>query len=308
MRYLLLSTLLVGTAFAQEETPSQSVKPTATKPQVARQKPRPKLDPNAQQITIEVRCLSGSTEHFQKLTGSDLIRTAPIEQKPVLPQSSYQQLRDNGGIQLVSSKCVVHERQPVFVRRLNDTAVRKMIRAAQADERSNIFFAPKVTLFDGQVANISDTVQRPFVVGIQAKGTGLQPRVDILSEGMSIELRAKTIGAEVKLDVAIDLSDISNVKTRVAGPENAMVQVPEVSSSLVSLSALVRENETLAVQGLRQTREVRKEVRKFGVFKNVSLGRESEEIFILLTPRVVQPEKQTAGRVALNDNTAKRTE
>ena len=40
------------------------------------------------------------------------------------------------------------------------------INAAQGDKRSNVLQAPKVTLFNGQQAFVSDTSQSPFVISV----------------------------------------------------------------------------------------------------------------------------------------------
>ncbi|MCA9067167.1 MAG: hypothetical protein KDA96_29110, partial [Planctomycetaceae bacterium] len=49
---------------------------------------------------------------------------------------------------------------------LSDIEAFFFINAAQADERSNLMFAPKVTLFNGQVAFVTSNVSRPFVISL----------------------------------------------------------------------------------------------------------------------------------------------
>src|SRR5690606_37825780 len=49
---------------------------------------------------------------------------------------------------------------------LSDIEAFFVIQAAQGDSRTNILQAPKVTLFNGQQATVSDTSQRPFVVSV----------------------------------------------------------------------------------------------------------------------------------------------
>ena len=49
---------------------------------------------------------------------------------------------------------------------LSDIEVFFLLQAAQGDQRSNVLQAPKVTLFNGQSASVSDTSQRPFVTSI----------------------------------------------------------------------------------------------------------------------------------------------
>lgn len=303
MRYVLLAVMCVGTVFAQEQAnPLEASGYSVGGPLTTSDKAAKKFDENEPQISIEVRFLSAPPEFFQGMNANDLIRTPPAAAKPKLPSVSDEQLRASNGIQLVSATRVVKERNPVFVRRLDDKRAFNLIKAAQADERSNILFAPKVTLFDGQDANVKDQVQRPFVVGLKRVGNAFQPQVRVIDNGTSVQIRAKTKDdlKFVRLDLGVELSEITDVKTKSAGPENAFVQIPQVTASQVSLSAMVADGDTLVISGLRRTREVRKERKMLGMFKNTSIGRETDNMLILITPRIIVPDQQ-AGRVKLDN-------
>jgi hypothetical protein len=293
MRCLLLLVLSTGTSFGQnttdhDPTPKPDMRPTGGT----------QFDPNAPQITIEVRFLSGPPEMFQRLHANDLIRRAPAPPKPELPSVSDAQLRAGNGIQLVSATRVVEEQQSVFVQRLADKRVFDLIEAVQKHEQANILFAPKVTLFDGQKASVTDQTQRPFVVALQRNGADLEPQIEGIPEGTSIDVRATTKPGAIRMDLAIQLSQIANVKTRPAGPANTAIQVPRVAASRVALSALVKDGDTLVVSGLQRTVEVRKEERVLGMFKNVSVGRTTEDTLILITPRITLPDNKP-GRTVL---------
>lgn len=77
---------------------------------------------------------------------------------------------------------------------LSDIEAFFLIQAAQGDSRSNILQAPKVTLFNGQSAFISDTSQRPFVTSIIPVvgdfAAAQQPVIVVLSEGTSLTVQA----------------------------------------------------------------------------------------------------------------------
>src|SRR5262249_57320282 len=49
---------------------------------------------------------------------------------------------------------------------LSDIEAFFFIQAAQGDQRNNLMFAPKVTLFNGQTASVSSFVSRPFVISL----------------------------------------------------------------------------------------------------------------------------------------------
>ncbi|HKD36365.1 MAG TPA: hypothetical protein VKB78_06175, partial [Pirellulales bacterium] len=72
---------------------------------------------------------------------------------------------------------------------LSDIEAFFLIQAFQGDTRTNILQAPKVTLFNGQQAFVSDTSQRPFVTSVIPVvgdfAAAQQPVITVLSEGTS---------------------------------------------------------------------------------------------------------------------------
>lgn len=102
---------------------------------------------------------------------------------------------------------------------LSDIEAFFFIQAAQADERANIMFAPKVTLFNGQQATISDQTTRPFVlalVPVVGNGAvGFQPIVQPVSEGIFLQVVA-VISADrrfVRLSLGPQFNNIVDVFT-----------------------------------------------------------------------------------------------
>jgi general secretion pathway protein D len=77
---------------------------------------------------------------------------------------------------------------------LSDIELFFFLEAAQGDARTNILQAPKVTLYDGQFASITDQTQRPFVTGlIPVVGdfaVAQQPVIVVLSEGTQLNVQA----------------------------------------------------------------------------------------------------------------------
>ena len=68
------------------------------------------------------------------------------------------------------------------------------IQAAQGDKRTNVLQAPKVTLFNGQQAFVSDTSQTPFVISVIPVvgdfAAAQQPVIVVLSEGTFMTVQA----------------------------------------------------------------------------------------------------------------------
>ena len=70
---------------------------------------------------------------------------------------------------------------------LSDIETFFLINAAQGDTRNNLLFAPKITLFNGQMATVTDTVQQPFVTSLTPTvgffSVGFQPQITVLPQG-----------------------------------------------------------------------------------------------------------------------------
>ncbi len=93
------------------------------------------------------------------------------------------------------------------------------INAAQGDRRSNVLQAPKVTLFNGQMASVMDMEMVPFVMGVIPVvgdfAAAQQPVVVVLSEGTYLGVQA-VVSADrrfVRLTVVPVFSNIGAVNT-----------------------------------------------------------------------------------------------
>ena len=101
---------------------------------------------------------------------------------------------------------------------LSDIEAFFLIQAAQGDTRSNVLQAPKVTLFNGQQAFVSDTSQRPFVTSVIPVvgdfAAAQQPVIVVLSEGTSLTVQAVVSSDRrfVRLTLVPFFSQIGNVE------------------------------------------------------------------------------------------------
>ena len=282
MRSLLILLALTASVHAQSSPPASGASPTDDAPQ----------------IQIEVRFLSGPPEMFADLKAVEHVRRAARDEKMDLPDVSDLSLEQSGGVQLVSARTTVEQRQPVAMRTLTDDAFRSLVRASQDSAEANVLFAPKVVVFDGQEAEMRDTTLRPFVVGFTPDDAAAEPQVETVSEGTQMGIRARVRGEAVRLDVALRLSQIDNVRTSELVPGMPAIQIPSVASSEIQLSALVPQGETLAVCGFQTSPEttnaappvLQKVPYVARLFKSRSA--EHQELVILLTPRLVTPEDQ----------------
>src|SRR5205085_3844596 len=93
------------------------------------------------------------------------------------------------------------------------------IEAVQSDIRTNVLQAPKVTLFNGQQAFVSDTTQSPFVISVIPVvgdfAAAQQPVIVVLSEGTFLTVQAIVSNDRrfVRLTVVPFFSQIGDVNT-----------------------------------------------------------------------------------------------
>jgi general secretion pathway protein D len=176
---------------------------------------------------------------------------------------------------------------------LSDIEVFLLIQAAQGDNRTNILQAPKVTLFNGQQAFVSDTSQRPFVTSVVPVvgdfAAAQQPVIVVLNEGTSLSVQA-VVSADrrfVRLTLVPFFSQIGDVDeftfngrvttnsgTTVQDPsdpesnvtngvertvEGTTVQLPTFAFTTVVTTVSVPDGGTVLLGGIKRLREGRNE-------------------------------------------------
>ena len=233
---------------------------------------------------------------------------------------------------------------------LSDIEAYFLIQAAQGNTRSNVMQAPKVTLFNGQNAFISDQTQRPFVTSVVPVvgdfAAAQQPVITVLSEGTAVNVQAVVSSDRrfVRLTLVPFFSQIGQVeqfqfegtrstkskssdeKTGLAGDaaagaglnanlqtqgkssaeqevfsQGTTIQLPEFIMTTVTTTVSVPDGGTVLLGGIKRLREGRNE---FGVpilskipyinrlFKNVGMGRTTDSLMLMVTPRIIIQEEE----------------
>jgi general secretion pathway protein D len=232
---------------------------------------------------------------------------------------------------------------------LSDIEAYFLIQAAQGNTRSNVMQAPKVTLFNGQQAFVSDTRQRPFVTAVVPVvgdfAAAQQPVITVLNEGTAVNVQAvvsndrrfvrltlvpffsqigkvdefqfegsrstkskssdEKSGTDVKVPGANGLLGVTN-GVRAAGEvelqsNGTTIQLPEFLFTTVTTTVSVPDGGTVLLGGIKRLREGRNE---FGVpilskipyinrlFKNVGMGRTTDSLMLMVTPRIIIQEEE----------------
>lgn len=207
---------------------------------------------------------------------------------------------------------------------LNDIQVYTFMEMAQGDQRSNIMNAPKVTLFNGQTANLSVNQTEFYVTNVQVFSVNGQivfiPQNTPLPgspEGtlnitvqavVSADRRFVRVNQDVTLaaqsGATVPLFPITTFVTPVFEggsqgqpiPFTQFIQQPSFTSITVQTTVVCPDGGTVLMGGLKRLRESRNE---FGppflskipylnrLFKNVGVGRDSQHVMIMLTPRII---------------------
>lgn len=207
---------------------------------------------------------------------------------------------------------------------LNDIQVYTFMEMAQGDQRSNIMNAPKVTLFNGQTANLSVNQTEFYVTNVQVFSVNGQivfiPQNTPLPgspEGtlnitvqavVSADRRFVRVNQDVTLaaqsGATVPLFPITTFVTPVFEggsqgqpiPFTQFIQQPAFTSITVQTTVVCPDGGTVLMGGLKRLRESRNE---FGppflskipylnrLFRNVGVGRDSQHVMIMLTPRII---------------------
>ena len=197
--------------------------------------------------------------------------------------------------------------------------------------------APKVTLFNGQQAFVSDTSQRPFVISVIPVvgdfAAAQQPVIVVLNEGTSLSVQAVVSNDRrfVRLTLVPFFSQIGDVeeftfngtqttttpatrrsirrptttttdgKTTNTTIEGTTVQLPTFAFTTVTTTVSVPDGGTVLLGGIKRLSEGRNErgvplLSKVPyinrLFKNVGIGRETQSLMMMVTPRIIIQEEE----------------
>ena len=232
---------------------------------------------------------------------------------------------------------------------LSDIEAYFLIQAAQGNTRSNVMQAPKVTLFNGQNAFVSDTRQRPFVTAVIPVvgdfSAAQQPVITVLNEGTAVNVQAvvsndrrfvrltlvpffsqigrveqfqfegsrstKSKSSDEKSGSAVQAPVVDGLVGLTSGQaasnelemesNGTTIQLPEFLFTTVTTTVSVPDGGTVLLGGIKRLREGRNE---FGVpilskipyinrlFKNVGLGRTTDSLMLMVTPRIIIQEEE----------------
>ncbi|MHB1421877.1 MAG: type II secretion system protein GspD [Gemmataceae bacterium] len=210
---------------------------------------------------------------------------------------------------------------------LSDIQVFLFMEAVQGDIRSNVMQAPKLTLFNGQTANISVQDFQFFTIGVSVINGGFgqlvyNPITTLFPLNIILTIQAVISGDRrfVRLSLAPSLANVVNGEvnlfpvvtpifplfdgTATGQPVvfTQFIQQPHLTRVSVNTTVAVPDGGTVLMGGLKRLSEGRNE---FGppviskipylsrLFRNIGYGRSAESLLIMVTPRIIiQAEEQ----------------
>ncbi|OAB63696.1 hypothetical protein AY599_28135 [Leptolyngbya valderiana BDU 20041] len=203
---------------------------------------------------------------------------------------------------------------------LDDVQVDFLVRATQADRRSTQLTAPRLTLTNGQLANIYVATQVAYVGDLEPvvsdSAVGFDPTVEVATEGVTLLVRG-TISSDrryVTMNVDAGLAQIDGFATEqvtaVAGgtlvssaDTQSFIQLPTVTVTRVRTTVTVPDEGTLLLGGQRLVSEFEVEtgvplLSKLPVlnrfFTNRIQSKEEQTLLILMKPTVLIQSEQEA--------------
>ncbi len=211
---------------------------------------------------------------------------------------------------------------------LSDIQVFLFMEAVQGDRRTNVMQAPKLTMFNGQNANITVAENQFFVTGVNVStlingNIAFAPQVQAFPFGVYLNVQP-LISADrrtVRLNIPVTLTNLvpgpvslfpvvvpifpssSALSTNPGDPITftQYIQQPVINTINVQTTVSVPDGGTVLMGGIKRLSESRNE---YGppilskipylnrLFRNTSYGREAESLLIMVTPRIIIQEEE----------------
>lgn len=137
---------------------------------------------------------------------------------------------------------IVERSTPVLYSLLSPKDLETVLSTAKKQTTLKSLMAPSVIVFNGQIASVSNAVERPFVTGIKVVKLGPEnkqqvefaPKVKVYQEGTTMKILPELMaGKSIRLNCQLDLCKIRSVELHkipgVEGRGEFSIQMPEVA-------------------------------------------------------------------------------
>jgi type II secretory pathway component GspD/PulD (secretin) len=204
---------------------------------------------------------------------------------------------------------------------LSDLEVYLFLTAAQGDTRSNVLQAPKVTTFNGAAATIFNNIVQYYIQSLTPiVGPGAvaySPTIGLIPSGVTLTV-TPVVSADrryVRMTLTPFFNALNNLQTFTfpggavggsglgggAAVIQTTVQLPNTTTTTITTTVTVPDGGTVLLGGVKLLNEQRTE---FGVpvvsklpfldrlFRNVGIGRTTNSVMLMVTPRIIILEEE----------------
>ncbi len=203
---------------------------------------------------------------------------------------------------------------------LNDKAAARLLEVIQGEQRANVLQSPKLTMLNGQAGSFDCTDKQSYVTGAEVAQRDGQPVVVPKTEEVVTGMRMSAcprISADrrfVMLNLEITKTDLASQAVPLtpltveikddqgtARPFTQYLQQPTVNTLRIDTNLTIPDGGTVLIGGLKQVTETRHEVATpvlskvpyaSRLFTNVGYGRETRNVYVLVTPRIIVNEAE----------------
>ena len=194
---------------------------------------------------------------------------------------------------------------------MNDLQLQLVLRAVEKSERSEVVSSPRILVSNTGRANLTFLNQiayvKDFDVEIAQAASIADPIVDVVEEGVILDVRPivsadrRFITIELRPTIAELTRPIEEVVTTLGSQNSVTIQLPELDLRKARTSIPMPDGATVLLGGLKNSE--RKSL-KSGVpilnkipyisrlFKNSGVGRETESLMLMVTPRIIIQEEE----------------
>lgn len=182
----------------------------------------------------------------------------------------------------------------VTIRKLTGTQFEAVIRAIEADSRSQVLANPRILAMDNSPAEVRMATDEPFTeTSIDSESGAIIENVRFLQVGTVLQVtpRIKEDGT-IEMVMGMDVSSLEDIRNG----------VPVVKRNIASSSVAVKDNHVLMIGGLRFNRdlEVKEKVPLLGdlpllglLFRSKRTERQETELILFLQPTIVDSSEGT---------------
>ncbi len=207
---------------------------------------------HVEQVVVTTRVLS--SEHVENLIDADWLGTIKYAVPEPVSSSHWAMSPSPEDTQefSLSMEAVSFEYAPYTAFIIGDDKMGDLVRYFRDNEKTSIINAPKVTLFSGQSALISNESLSLFMYGLQSiegeYATALQPNITVIPEGLKVDLQVLALDSNtVGIRCRLTLSSIDGVTEAILPGAEFTVQTPKATRRTVNVQCQLNRGETLLI-------------------------------------------------------------